>query len=116
MTSSRIKQQAERDQELILLGTLIERPQQQRLDHDAEQRDRAGSDRDQEERPSGGHAERDRARHQPRRGEGADGKEGAVRHVDDAHDAEDETEAGSDEEQDRGVEQRIEDLDDQYRH
>jgi hypothetical protein len=28
-----------------------------------------------------------------------------VRHVDDAHDAEDETEAGSDEEQNRGVEQ-----------
>ena len=40
-----------------------------------------------------------------RRGEGADGIKGAVRHVDDPHDAEDEAEAGSDEEKNRGVEQ-----------
>ena len=59
MTSSRIKQQAEGDEELIFLGAPIERPQQQRLDHDADQRDRAGADRDQQKRQPDRHAERD---------------------------------------------------------
>jgi len=35
--------QAERDQKLISLGAPIERPQQQGLDHGAEQRDHAGA-------------------------------------------------------------------------
>jgi glycosyltransferase involved in cell wall biosynthesis len=37
------QQQAERDQKLIFLGAPIERPQQQGLDHGAEQRDHAGA-------------------------------------------------------------------------
>jgi hypothetical protein len=113
MTSSRINS---RHQQLILLRAPVERPQQQRLDHDAEQRDHQGPDRDQQKGPAGGNAECNRAPHQPGGGEGPDGKEGSMRHVDDAHDPEDEAQPGGDEEKDGGVEQRIEDLDDQYRH
>src|SRR5262249_45044373 len=106
------QQQAERDQQLVFLGAAVKRAQQ-RLDHDAEQRDRASSHRNQEKGPSGGYAERNGAPDQPRRDEGADGVERAVRHVDDAHDAEDQAKAGSDQKKNRGVEQRIEDLDDE---
>jgi hypothetical protein len=74
------------------------------------------TERNEQHRPAGRHAKRNRAPDQPRRDEGADGVEGAMRHVDDAHDTEDQAQARSDEEKDRGVEQRIEDLDDQYRH
>jgi hypothetical protein len=89
MTSSRINSRP--NQKLIFLGAPIERPQQQGLDHGAEQRDHAGADRNQEKHPSGGQTERNCAPDQPRRDEGADGVESAVRHVDDPHDAEDET-------------------------
>src|SRR5262249_25378464 len=71
----------------------------------AEQRDGAGPHRSQEKGPSGGHAEPNGAPAQPRRDEGADGVERAVGHVDDAHDAEDQAKAGSDQEQNRGIEQ-----------
>ena len=98
------QQQAERDQQLVFLGTPIERPQQ-RLDHDAEQRDHGCADRDQEKRPSSGHAERDGTPDQPGGDEGADGIEAAVRHVDDAHDTEDERETRGDQEKNRGIEQ-----------
>src|SRR5262249_49529513 len=53
---------------------------------------------------------------QPSRDEGPDTIKGAVRHVDDPHDSEDEAEARSDEKQYRGVEQRVENLDGQYVH
>ena len=80
------------------------------------QRDHDGTDGNQQKQPADRHPRRDRASDQPGGDECADGIKAAMRHVDDAHDAEDEAQARSNEEKNRGVKQRIEDLDDQYRH
>src|SRR5262249_47207393 len=56
------------------------------------------------------------APHQPGRDEGTDTIKTAVRHVDDAHHAEDETQAGSNKKEDRRIKQRIQNLDDQNCH
>ena len=103
-------------QKLIFLRSPVERAQQQRLDHRAEERDRGGSERNQQEQPQRGQAERHPAPNEPGGDESADGIEAAMRHIDDAHHAEDEAQARSNEKQNRCIEQCVEYLDDQYGH
>ena len=113
-------EQAERDQQLVLLRPPVERAQQRGLDHRAHDRDRDGADGQQEQ--EAGKAERaarrvaDRAADDPGRDVGAERIEGAMRQIDDAHDAVDEAQARGDQKQNRRVEERIEQLDDEDRH
>ena len=98
------EQQAERHEELVLLGAPVERTQEHRLDDGAGERgrQRAGDQQHEEQAHvelGAGQADR------PRRHVRADGVEIAVGHVHDPHHAVDEREPGGDEEEDRRVEE-----------
>ncbi len=109
-------QQPEGDEQHVLLGTAIERAQQSRLDDCADRGDGEGADGQQQELAgerevaAGGGAEH--AADRPGRDVGAERIERPMRQIDDAHDAVDEAQAGSDEEQHGRVEQRVQHLDD----
>ena len=102
-------EQAERDQQMVLLRPSVERAQQRGLDHRAHDRDRDGADGQQEQ--EAGKAERaarrvaDRAADDPGRDVGAERIERPMREIDDTHDAIDEAQARGDQEQNRRVEE-----------
>jgi hypothetical protein len=103
------QQQAEGHQQLVLLRPAVERPDQRRLDREPDQRHRDRAEQQEnEQRRRRQHARR--GAHRPGGDIGAQRVEAAVRHVDDRHHPEDEAQARGDEEQHRGVGQRIQDL------
>jgi hypothetical protein len=105
---------------VVLLRPLVERSQERRLDHRSEPRDDDRAGRQQEEHAgeaeivaecgAGGAADG------PCGDIGAECIEAAMRHIHDPHDAVNEAQAGGDQEENRGVEKGIEDLDDENRH
>jgi hypothetical protein len=90
------QEQAERDEELVLLRPAVERPQHRRLEDGARQ---GGCPRahQEHEKEGGGRQPAREQPHAPGRDVGAERVEVAVRHVDDAHDPVDEGEPARDE-------------------
>ncbi len=96
-------QQAEGDQQLIFLGARVERPKQQRFDHDPDQRHRQRADRQQQKQPPERHAERDAVPDQPGGDICADRVKAAMREVDDPHDPEDQAQSRGDQKKHRAA-------------
>jgi hypothetical protein len=97
-------EQAEGAEQLVLLGALVEGPEQRRLEDRAEDRRRERAGRQEHEE----HGHRRPGRHgadRPGRHVRAEGVEVAVRKVHDPHDPVNEAEAAGDQEEDRRVEE-----------
>src|SRR5207245_6509009 len=108
-------EETERAEQLVLLGALVEGPQERRLQDRAEdrRRERARRQEDQQHgqrRPGRGGADR------PGCHVRAEGVEVAVREVHDPHDAVDEAEPAGDQKEDRRVQERVEEVDEEDVH
>jgi len=109
------EEETEGDEELVLLGALVEGPEQRRLENRAQPRRGKGAHRQESVEGDGGPAD-DHGPHRPRRHIRTEGVEHAVGEIDDAHDPVDQRQATCDQEEHGGVEQRGEHVDDQIVH
>ncbi len=108
--------EAEGDEQLVFLGAAIEGSKQQRFYDDADERHRQRPQGQQEEQPARRQAQRNPPADQPRGDVGANSIEAAMREIDDPHDPEDQAETSGNEEEHRGIEQRVQDLNRQEGH
>src|SRR5437764_3712566 len=108
-------EEAEGHQELVFLGAPVEGPEERRLEDRAQDGRRECADRQEHEQHRDGRPGRHGA-DRPGRHVRAERVEVAVGHVHDTHDAVDETQAAGDQEEDRGVEERVDEVDEEDVH